>query len=181
MARVPMWVEKAGRMVWNGRDTRGHYDSVDRVAEARFEGKDAPVCRHACCRGTRPHPAGLPVMRAKKKPAASAWGTDKTLGRRAKPTKAGVRRSSSNDYAAYLHGQYLAADKATRGNMVTKAGRAKGYTGADFFRAGPRPSVTRWGTPELRSWFGDGNAASSGRSHRLLTRAAWDAQHRQAA
>jgi hypothetical protein len=179
-----MWVTKAGKAFWNGRDDRGHFDTVDRVAEARFKGEDAPHCQHACCKGRRAHPAGLPVMRARKK-AAAKWGTDKTLGKRGRTTAAAraasSSRAASRDYAAYLHGQYLAADKATRGNMVSKAGRRAGYTGSDFFKAGRRPSVEKWGTDELRAWFGSGNAAAHGRGHRVLSRTAWESQQRKAA
>lgn len=189
--RVPMWLEKHGRTVWNGRDNRGHFDTVDRVAEARFRGEDAPLCPHACCNGRRPHPAGLPVMKKRK---AGASSSRKAAPRKKRPNRFGSnelgRRASQpaqrkaaggRDYAAYLHGQYLAAEKATRGNMVTKAGRARGYTGSDFFKAGARPSVEKWGTDELRAWFGSGNVASSGRGQRVLTRSQWDAQQKRAA
>jgi len=115
--RVPMWVTKAGKAFWNGRDDRGHFDTVDRVAEARFHGEDAPHCQHACCKGRRPHPAG----------------------------------------------------------------RRAGYTGSDFFKAGRRPSVEKWGTDELRAWFGSGNAAAHGRGHRVLSRTAWESQQSKAA
>lgn len=65
------------------------------------------------------------------------------------------------EYAAYLHSQYLEACTATRSYMVSKAGQARGYTSTDFFKVGRRPSVERWGTDELRAWFGSANAAGS--------------------
>ena len=63
------------------------------------------------------------------------------------------------DYAAYLHSQYLAACDATHSYMVSSAGMRKGYQSSDFFKVGRRPSVEKWGSDELRAWFGSGNAA----------------------
>ena len=72
-----------------------------------------------------------------------------------------VRPSIDAEYAAYLHSQYLEACTATRSYMVNPAGLARGYTSTDFFKVGRRPSVEKWGTEELRAWFGSVNAATS--------------------
>jgi hypothetical protein len=181
-----MWLSRGARALWNGRDTRGHYTDADTVAEAY---PATPVCHHACCKGKRAHPAGLPVMRAKtttssarkpaKKPARkraparnalgeTPWvGRAQTTAQRKATTAAGARA----EYDAYLESQYRAAERATKGYMVTPAGRARGYSGRDFFKAGRRPSLERWGTEELRAWFGSGSAASTGRKAggRVLT------------
>jgi hypothetical protein len=71
------------------------------------------------------------------------------------------RPNLDGEYAAYLHSEFLAACDATHSYMVSAAGIAKGYDGGDFFKVGRRPSVERWGTEELRAWFGSGNAAQS--------------------
>jgi len=73
-----------------------------------------------------------------------------------------VNRPNINaDYAAYLHSQYLAACDATHSYMVSSAGMRKGYQSSDFFKVGRRPSVEKWGSDELRAWFGSGNAVQS--------------------
>jgi len=205
-----MWLSAGARAIWNGRDKRGHYTDADTVAEHY---PDAPVCRHACCNGKRPHPKGTPVKKtaagsrtgksavkagsrgsraavpagrssakgkpapkkrpaAKKKPATNRFGETPWQGRaqttaqRRATGAAGVKA----EYSAYLESQYRAAERATNGYMVTPAGRRAGYSGRDFFREGRRPSVEKWGTEELRAWFGSGSAASTGRrAGRVLT------------
>ena len=52
------------------------------------------------------------------------------------------------------------------GYMVTPAGKAKGYTGGDFFAVDNRYRPGgRWMTDELRAWFGDSDTAQNGRNH----------------
>jgi len=78
------------------------------------------------------------------------------------PRSAPVSRPGVDaEYAAYLHGEYLAACAATNGYMVNAGGKARGFTSTDFFKVGRRPSVERWGTVELRAWFRSGDAAQS--------------------
>lgn len=181
-----MWLSGRLGAIWNGRDKRGHYTNADTVAE---DWPDRPVCHHACCKGKRPHPPGLPVMRkakptssssskkstkkpARKRAPVNRFGETPWVGRQqtAAQRKATAGAGARADYAAYLESQYRAAERATRGYMVTPAGRARGYSGRDFFKAGRRPSLERWGTEELRAWFGSGSAASTGRrAGRVLT------------
>jgi hypothetical protein len=184
-----MWISGRLGAIWNGRDQRGHYTNADAVAE---DWPDRPVCHHACCKGKRPHPKGLPVMKAKKRtkkparkraPARNAFGETPWVGRQQTTAqrKATAGAGARADYAAYLESQYRAAERATRGYMVTPAGRARGYSGRDFFKAGRRPSLERWGTEELRAWFGSGSAASTGRrAGRVLTLAEFTAESRAA-
>ena len=90
--------------------------------------------------------------------SVDAWGSAPAYVPRNTPT---VRPSVNAEYAAYLHSQYLAACEATNGYMVNAGGKARGYTSTDFFKVGRRPSVERWGSEELRAWFGSGDAAQS--------------------
>lgn len=78
-----------------------------------------------------------------------------------KDTAADRKRREAHEYAAYCNERYQAAEKATKGYMVTPAGRARGYDGQDFFDpdARKRPG-RRWMTDELRAWFGDGDSAA---------------------
>lgn len=102
-----------------------------------------------------------------------AFGTPK--GAKAQRAARAGRRESPADrqkreraeYVAYCHDRFLAAEKATNGNMVTPAGRAKGYSGADFFDpdARRRPG-RRYATDELRAWFGYSDTAAGGHGSR---------------
>ena len=112
----------------------------------------------------------------------SSWASEQRAAR-ARPTRkesaADRKRREQREYAAYCHERFQAAEKATNGNMVTKAGRAKGYTGADFFDpdARRRPGMT-WATDELRAWFGHGSAAAGHKGSRggLLSATAYREQ-----
>lgn len=107
-------------------------------------------------------------------------GWETTYKPRSKPQTAAQRRQTAQrDYADYLHERYLAAEKATRGNMVTAAGKAKGYGGADFFDADARRRPgARWMSDELRAWFGRGDAAAGEHGGRggILSFTRWQAQ-----
>jgi len=72
-----------------------------------------------------------------------------------------ARPSIDAEYAAYLEAEYAAAAHACKAYMVNAAGTARGFTGSDFFKVGRRPSVEKWGSDELRAWFGSGNAVQS--------------------
>jgi len=90
--------------------------------------------------------------------SADEWGSVPAYVPRSAPV---TRPSVDAEYAAYLHSEYLAACEATNGYMVNAGGKTRGYTSTDFFKVGRRPSVERWGSEELRAWFGSGDAASS--------------------
>jgi hypothetical protein len=172
-----MWLFRGPKAIWNGRDTRGHYAKLERVAD---DYPDTPVCHHACCKGKRPHPAGLPVMRAKKKPAAKKKRAPAKkpgkfspgLGPRRPTTPADAARQLRTDYAGYLHAEYLAAESATNGYMVNRAGKKKGYTGSDFFKVGRRPSLSSYASPELAEYM---------RGRRVLSLTAYRDRLRRAA
>lgn len=71
-------------------------------------------------------------------------------------------RRTNEDHQAHLHAQRLDAEKATNGNMVNAAGRARGITGEDFFKPGNRRSIDQWGSDEMKRWNGSENTAQIG-------------------
>lgn len=124
------------------------------------------------------------------KASRESWGRSRGRTRDAaapgqrRPSKAARSRESAHAYEVYLNERYEAADTACRGVMVSKAGRAKGYTGADFFdaNASRRPG-RRWMSDELRGWFGDGDAAGGTKGSRggILSATAYASQTRERA
>lgn len=92
----------------------------------------------------------------------SIWGGQRSgeLGRR-KVSAADRKRQEQHDYAVYLHERFQAAERATNGNMLTKAGKARGINPRDFFDvdARRRPGM-KWASDELKAWMGDGSAAA---------------------
>jgi len=106
-------------------------------------------------------------------------------GRTRAPESAAQRRErAQRDYAGYCHERFQAAEKATAGNMVTPAGRAKGYSGADFFAPDSRQRPGRkWMTEELRGWMGDGDAAGGHHGSRggILSFTAYEQQSKERA
>lgn len=72
-----------------------------------------------------------------------------TIDRRAKETKAqAVRRS----YDEFTHVNYLKAEKATRGNMLNRAGKAAGVDPLELF-TGPVSRARRYASEELQRWW----------------------------
>jgi len=71
------------------------------------------------------------------------------------------RHSIDAEYTSYLEAEYNAAAHATKAYMVNASGQRRGFKGSDFFKVGRRPSVEKWGSDELRAWFGSGNAVQS--------------------
>jgi len=71
------------------------------------------------------------------------------------------RHDIDAEYTSYLEAEYNAAAKACKAYMVSSPGLRRGFKGSDFFKVGRRPSVEKWGSDELRAWFGSGNAVQS--------------------
>ena len=91
------------------------------------------------------------------------WGAPSKLGHARKASGYAERQKDSRAaYKDYLVEREHAAAKATKEYMVTAAGRRKGYDQSSFFHpnASARPG-RRYMTDELRSWFGDGDSAST--------------------
>lgn len=180
----PVWITRGGRGFYVGRDNRGHFTDPETIEEP---------CPHACCQG----PQRTVTLRRQVKPAKPAKRR-RTRAPRRVPSRDGFGsvpwvprqpagssserrasrgRAARSDHAAYLDAHYRDADDATNGYMVNAAGKAKGITGADFFKPGRRPSVQKWGLDELRDWFRVGDAGS----RRILSAGEFAAQQRQAA
>lgn len=160
MFKWPVWIERHGHVYYVGRDLLGHFTTAETIEEP---------CPHACCRG-RERPV---KVRRLHDDLRSSWQPRKALTGRAKE-RAG-RARQEYDYASYLHAHYQAAEEATNGYMVTKAGRARGITGGDFFKPGRRPSVEKWGSDELKAWFETKDRAGT---RRVLSRTEFDASTR---
>lgn len=100
------------------------------------------------------------------KPAAgNPWGRSsfKSKAKREAPAALELRVAKEN-YAAYCAEREDTATSATNGYMVNPAGRAKGYSGSDFFAVDNRHRPgRRWMSDELRAWFGDSDTAQHGR------------------
>lgn len=116
-----------------------------------------------------------------KAPKASVWGKpSERYVRLTKPTTSSAEQlhQDKTNYAAYVAEREDTATSATNGYMVNKAGKAKGYQGADFFAVDNRYRPgRRWMTDELRAWFGDSDTAQNGRNNGgLLSFAAYRKQ-----
>lgn len=114
------------------------------------------------------------------------FGGDYKPAARPRGFKSAAERTAAarREYAAYCQHEFLAAEAATNGHMVTKAGQARGIDGESFFdpNAARRPSM-KWASDELRGWFGHSSAAGGGRrgARRLLSFTAWQEQTREKA
>lgn len=163
-SKWPIYTERAGGVFhWIGRDKHGHF--------TRFDDVGGP-CKHWCCQNRRTKDKPHVPSRRRTGEGLAATGTTRSE-RREQETAAGRRtqraRMIRQDYAGYLHHHYLTAEDATNGNMLNASARARNMDPADFFRAGRRPSVERWGSDELRSWFGSGHVAQGRTGARVLT------------
>ena len=71
-------------------------------------------------------------------------------------TPVGVRKTTSNErtageYRAYTHGRYTAAEHATRGNLMSPAGRKAGIDPGQWFTG--RQVSTKYASEELKDWL----------------------------
>lgn len=69
-------------------------------------------------------------------------------------------------YRDHVHRQWLAAENATRGNLVTREGQARGIDPVRLF-SGPEAYARRWASDELKAWWD---------THGRPTFAEWKAQ-----
>lgn len=75
--------------------------------------------------------------------------------RQARPTRAQLRA----DWEIEAHREFLAAEAATNGNLVTPAGRARGIDPRRFWRSNPA-YVNRWASDEFKEWAAAGGATT---------------------
>jgi hypothetical protein len=59
-------------------------------------------------------------------------------------------------YDEWVRTQLLAAEDATRGNLLTKAAQAAGIKAVELF-SGPAARARKWASEDLKRWWADGN------------------------
>lgn len=146
--------ERSGRW-WSWDYWFGHWDERNDVGEYRPEGSGR---RWDSGSGRQPAPLwmkseGLPEGLRRRRPVE---------GRRQS-----TRQREASEYRAYLEAQYDAAESATRGTMLNRAGKARGVNPRSAWFAGRNGSTT-YASEELRGYFS--------RHGRPLTNEQWRAQ-----
>jgi hypothetical protein len=156
---------------YNIRDRFGHWVAPP----SRING----VCPHACCRNRRAHPRSLPVVLDKQylrslnetdltaeldqyihytDKRAKAFGQiTAEFDRRDRAERAAARRKDrqrerSQEHYDEVYRQYLAAEAATNGYLLNRAGLAAGINERSLF-TGPEARVRKYASPELLDYF----------------------------
>lgn len=152
------------------RDQLGHW-----VAPPGMRGHPCP---HACCRGRREHPHKLPVRldrdylrslseqqieteleryykyRDDSPRGAAGW---KAVSAEVDRRDAAAHRrrrylAAREEHQDEVYRQWLAAENATNGYMLNKAGKKAGINERSLF-TGPESRVAKYASPELIEWF----------------------------
>jgi hypothetical protein len=169
--------------VYSIRDLLGHFVKVP--PQRNQDG----MCPHRCCRGKRPHPDKWPVLLDKttlrtaseadllahyqrEKVGQSGRAVSQVLGElqrredrdKAREHRAAHRANRNDEYRVYLENSQVAAEAATRGNMLNKRGRARGMDPRALWTAGPRERE-RYASDELREWFARNQPLTSREFH----------------
>jgi hypothetical protein len=154
--------------MYNVRDLLGHW-----VKPRSRRGK---MCPHACCRNKRVHPANFPVIlpsallrRASDDDLAEQYRrhggdararaqVEREMNRRDQRDRrrvavAGRAAERRTDRQVARHARFLAAERATNGNMVNKKGRARGISDERVL-FGPPSVARRYGSDELLAYRG---------------------------
>ena len=156
---------------YNTRDLLGHY-----VAPKSAGGK---MCPHACCRNKRVHPANMPVIlpsrllrRASDDDLAEHYARVQGDSRKderaraqvlhemdrrdteakAKSNRAHAKYSSQLEHAEVQEQSYVAAEEATRGNMVNRKGQAAGINPRTLI-TGREETFRRYASDELMEYY----------------------------
>ena len=156
---------------YNIRDLIGHF-----VAPRSAEGK---MCPHACCRNRRVHPANMPVIlpsrllrRASDDDLAAHY--DRVQGgsyreeraraqvlhemqrrddeARGRGGQVAARYSRQLEQADAVEASYIAAENATRGNMLNKKGRARDINPRALI-TGREADFRRYASDELMKYY----------------------------
>lgn len=160
-------------MAYNVRDLLGHF-----VKPRSAKGK---MCPHACCRNKRVHPANMPVILprkllqrasdddlqahyervqgdSKKDQRARAQVLHEMDRRDAAETARGnramVRFSKQLEQADAAEASYVAAENATRGNMVNAKGRGRGVNPRTLI-TGREADFRRYASDELAEYYAE--------------------------
>lgn len=135
----------------------GHWLSRTRCGQWREAGASAEVC-HRGKGHDGEHTYSAPSLTRAK---AAAVPDSLLYGEGGPGKRRQVRDRSrvATDYRAYLEARMDDAERDTRGNLVTPAGRARGIDGRHWFRG--RKVSTQYATEELRDWLRDNGATLS--------------------
>lgn len=153
------------------RDLLGHF--------AKLKNHDG-LCPHRCCNGRRRHPQAEPlvpnkaVLRAMTDEQWMAhaqrinWNDERQVreyiadaerrdrrdaaARRRATSAADRKRNEAIDFEIEIEAKYLAAEHATRGDLLNKAGRSAHVDPRTLFY-GPHARVRKYASEELSDWF----------------------------
>jgi hypothetical protein len=162
---------------YNVRDLLGHW-----VKPKSERGK---MCPHACCRGKRVHPANFPVIlprqllrEATDQQLADHYGKHSHNGNARRQIEAemnrrdrvqanrarAAERSRSRRFARAedYDRRWLAAERATNGNMLNRRGRLAGVSERRVLTN--RRDADRYASDELRAWLEAEQRRNRGRS-----------------
>ena len=158
-------------MAYNVRDLLGHF--------VRPRSAKGDMCPHACCRNRRVHPANMPVVlprrllrRASDEDLAAHYERVQgdsyreerarmqvlhEMQRRddeaaAKKNRAAARYSRQLEQADAREASYVAAEEATRGNMVNRKGRARDVNPRTLIYA-REDTFQRYASEELKEFY----------------------------
>ena len=176
-------------MTYNIRDLLGHWV---KPKSARGE-----LCPHKCCGGQRAHPQAEPLVPNKALLRAMTdeqwmahaqqidWRNERQVqeyiaeaerrdrrdaaARRRATSAADKRRNRAIDFEIEIEAKYLAAEHATRGDLLNKAGKAAHVDPRTLFY-GPSARARKYASEELSGWFD---------THGRLTRTQFDQGQRR--
>ena len=158
-------------MAYNVRDLLGHF--------VRPKSARGDMCPHACCRNRRVHPQNMPVVlprkllrRATDDDLAAHYARVQGDSRReerarmqvlhemdrrdteaaAKKNRAAARYSRQLEEADTREASYVAAEEATRGNMVNRKGRARDINPRTLIYARDA-EFERYASDELKEFY----------------------------
>jgi hypothetical protein len=158
-------------VAYNVRDLLGHF--------VRPKSAKGDMCPHACCRNRRVHPANMPVVlprrllrRASDDDLAAHYERLQGDSRRedraraqvlhemarrddeaaAKKNRAHARYSRQLEEADTREASYVAAEAATRGNMVNRKGRSRDVNPRTLIYA-RQDTFDRYASDELKEFY----------------------------
>ena len=158
-------------MTYNIRDLLGHF--------VRPKSAKGDMCPHACCRNKRVHPANMPVVlprrllrhasdedlqahyervqgdsrredRARMQVLHEMQRRDDAA--RARKERSAVRYSRQLEQADAREASYVAAEEATRGNMVNRKGRSRDVNPRTLIYA-READFERYASDELKEFY----------------------------
>lgn len=157
---------------YNIRDWLGHF--------VRPKSRQGGLCPHKCCNGKRVHPPDKPLMPNKALLRAMSdtefehtvrtvdWSSPRDVEtilaeaerrdrreaarRRGAQTQAERRRNERLDFEVEIEAKYLQAEHTTRGDLLSRAGKAAGVDPRTLFY-GPEARARKYASEELNAWF----------------------------